>query len=105
MWRKARILFVVALTVSLFAGYPPASAQEYLDPLAPSLVLGVSGNSFTINNSPRFLLCVSYFAGLRASTATLDSDFEALADKGFNCVRVWANCYEGLTLPTTRSIW
>jgi hypothetical protein len=99
MPKTARALFVVAWVVSMLAGSGSrAEAQVSLDPLAPPLLLGVSGNSFTINGAPRFLLCVSYFAGIRASAATISSDFEALADKGFNCVRVWANWYyEGLT--------
>jgi hypothetical protein len=100
MDRSARVLLAAAVLLDIGAIGPSRALAQTLDPLAPPVVLGVSGNSFTINGSPRFLLCVSYFAGLRASTATLDSDFEALSEKGFNCVRVWANWYyEELTPP------
>jgi hypothetical protein len=101
MRRSPRALVTAAVLLLCFGifGHSRLEAQS-LDPLAPPLVLGVSGNNFTINGTPRFLICVSYFAGLRASTATLDSDFEALSEKGFNCVRVFANWYyEDLTPP------
>jgi hypothetical protein len=57
---------------------------------APPAV-GVSGASFTVDGTPRFLLLVSYFDALRASDAILDEDFSWLRAHGIDGVRIFPN--------------
>jgi hypothetical protein len=66
-------------------------------PAAP--VLGISGDRFTVNGSPRFLLFVSYFDAMRLARAgaepggALDADFRYIASHGFDGIRVFPNWY------------
>jgi hypothetical protein len=53
--------------------------------------LGISGNRFTINGSPRFLVFVSYFDAMRASDGTLHGDFQYFHDHGIDGVRIFPN--------------
>jgi len=53
-----------------------------------SLAVGMNGDRFTVNGVEQFLLFISYFDGLGASQATLDSDFAALKSRGFGGIRV-----------------
>ena len=55
-----------------------------------NLVLGTSGESFTINGTPTFLLGVSYFDGRNYR----ESDLVSLSAKGFNLIRVWLDWRE-----------
>ncbi|MCR4330446.1 MAG: peptidoglycan-binding protein, partial [Patescibacteria group bacterium] len=54
-------------------------------PSTSSPVLGISGDKFTINSTPTFLLGVSYYdaLGWRAT------DLDGLSSRGFNLIRVW----------------
>jgi len=55
-----------------------------------NLVLGISGDRFTINDAPTFLLGVSYFDGRNYR----ESDLVTLSAKGFNLIRVWLDWRE-----------
>lgn len=50
-----------------------------------SPLLGISGDAFTINEQPTFLLGVSYFDALGYK----DSDLDELESRGFNLIRIW----------------
>jgi len=52
--------------------------------------LAVQGTRFTVNGRPTFLLGVSYYGGLGAAKGTIRRDFDALQERGFNWIRVWA---------------
>jgi hypothetical protein len=60
-------------------------------------VLGISGDRFTVNASPKFLLFVSYFDAMRRSKAgggnagDLDTDFRYIRSRGFDGIRVFPN--------------
>ena len=57
-------------------------------PPDPSLpVLGISGDKFTINGTPKFLLGVSYYDALGWRI----SDLNGLSSRGFNLIRVWTD--------------
>ena len=53
-------------------------------------VLGADDARFALDGKPAFLLGISYYGGLGASDATLQSDLDALKRHGFNWIRVWA---------------
>ena len=54
-------------------------------PVSSSSVLGISGDNFTINGTPTFLLGVSYFDALDWRT----SDLDGLHARGFNLIRIF----------------
>lgn len=47
--------------------------------------VSISGDSFTINGTPKFLLGVSYFDG----RGWKESDLTNLSSEGFNLIRIW----------------
>src|SRR5262245_11073397 len=49
------------------------------------VTLGISGDKFTLNGQPKFLIGVSYFDGSNYQV----SDFDALAARRFNLIRIW----------------
>jgi hypothetical protein len=51
--------------------------------------LGVRGTRFTLDDEPRFLLGISYYAGLGAGEALLRRDLDEIRRLGFNWIRVW----------------
>jgi hypothetical protein len=53
--------------------------------------LGVEGTRFTLDGRPRFLLGISYYAGLGAPDDVLHPDLDEIAGLRFNWIRVWAN--------------
>jgi hypothetical protein len=53
-------------------------------------VLGLTADRFTVDGRVRFLVLVSYFDALRASDATLESDFAYLRRHGIDGIRVFA---------------
>jgi hypothetical protein len=57
---------------------------------AASIVLATEGTHFLINGHPRFLLGLSYYAGLGAPEEYIRKDLEEADRLGFNWVRVWA---------------
>ena len=68
-------------TLCLLAAWcPPVAAIE----------IGVKETSFTLDGRPTFLLGCSYYAGLGATDETLRRDLDAMQQRGFNWVRVWA---------------
>lgn len=70
-----RLLAFVLLASSWFAA--PAQA----------VVLGVSGSQLTFDGTPTKLVCTSYFNAVNYKT----SDLNYLANKGYNCLRAFAN--------------
>jgi hypothetical protein len=60
---------------------------------APSIgpVVAVEGDHFTVNGTPTFLIMVSYFDALRASSATWERDLAWLAAHGISGVRIFPN--------------
>jgi len=52
--------------------------------------LGVSGERFTINGAPTFLLGISYYGGAGAPDETVRRDLDDMRRDGFNWLRVWA---------------
>lgn len=91
----ARPSAALAVFWSLAAAVATAEAQ-------PSpLILRTSGDHFTVNGTPRFLLFVSYYDGTRASTATLDSDFAYLKKIGIDGIRILPNWSHYGCLPDT----
>jgi hypothetical protein len=63
----------------------PGAAQR------PPAILTVDGPRLAVNGTPRFLLMVSYFDGLRADPVNLRSDFTYLRSIGVDGVRVFPN--------------
>jgi len=60
-------------------------------PPPSSLILGKSGDQFTINDSPTFLLGVSAFDAINWSDTQMESDLTYLQTKKYNLIRVWAD--------------
>ncbi|NUM55284.1 MAG: hypothetical protein HUU46_16685 [Candidatus Hydrogenedentes bacterium] len=56
--------------------------------------LEVSGDHFTVDSQPRFLVFVSYFDAMRASDETLESDFRYLRANGFDGIRIFPNWWD-----------
>ena len=52
--------------------------------------LGAHGARFTLDGEPRFLLGISYYAGLGASEAFVQCDLDDMQQLGFRWIRVWA---------------
>ena len=61
---------------------------------SPKPVLTIVGDRFAVNGEPRFLVFISYFDALRASSATLEKDFQYLRDSGFDGIRVFPNWWD-----------
>src|SRR5262245_1232582 len=74
--RLAIILFILGVPVA-------ARAQR----------LTVQGDRFAIDNSPKFLVFISYFAAMNAVNIT--ADLKYLKSKGFDGVRIWPNLNTG----------
>jgi hypothetical protein len=72
------------LTVQGGVSFPPPSGNTQTR-------LGISGDNFTINGTPTFLLGVSYFQALNWH----QSDIDALDSKGYNWIRIWLeHCFD-----------
>ena len=54
----------------------------------------ISNGRFIVQGIPTFLLGISYYDGMNASTDILRADFAFLKARGFNSIRVWATWYE-----------
>lgn len=80
----SRIL--LTLTVGLFAAAGPVPSNA-----AAPLTLGTSGEQFTVNGTPRFLVLTSYFDALDA--AALDEDLAMLA-RSVDGVRIFASWWD-----------
>ncbi|MDP3697732.1 MAG: pilin [Candidatus Taylorbacteria bacterium] len=78
--------------------------NEYQAQAQAGLTLGVSGDRFTLNGTPQFLLFVSYFDAMDASDATLDSDLSRLRSLGFNGIRIWPTWAISFTNPSTNQL-
>ncbi|RLE65711.1 MAG: hypothetical protein DRJ38_03295 [Thermoprotei archaeon] len=68
---------------------------------ARSLVIGVSGNRFTLNGRPIFLLGISAFDAIGKMK---DEDLDELRRLGFNLIRVWADWRENTIFNPDGSI-
>lgn len=53
--------------------------------------LGILGEHFLLDGEPRFLLGISYYAGLGAPDEILRRDLDEIRRIGFSWIRVWAN--------------
>jgi hypothetical protein len=83
--------FIAAVLATTLVG----SAAQVKEPR-----LGVSGDRFTVNGTPRFLVLVSYFDAMDATPATLRSDFAFLRAHGIDGVRIFPNWWD-CDAPTT----
>jgi hypothetical protein len=54
-------------------------------------VIEIEGDHFTVNGVSKFLIFVSYFDALRASTSVRDSDLSWLSSHGISGVRIFTN--------------
>ncbi len=61
----------------------------------------IKNGQFIQDGKPIFLLGLSYFDGLSASPAILESDLKFFGERGFNALRVWANWYSDFQPKTT----
>ena len=83
------LIILLSLKIGFLVGGCDFNMNQPL--LAQSnLVLGISGDRFTINDAPTFLLGVSYFDGRNYR----ESDLITLSAKGFNLIRVWLDWRE-----------
>ncbi|GAB4440288.1 MAG: hypothetical protein OHK0015_36090 [Chloroflexi bacterium OHK40] len=90
--RVQRALLLAALLLTLAASAAqaiPAHASPQLQQATRTL-LGVSGERFTINGQPAFLLGVSYFD----ARFWHESDLDALQQRGYNLIRIWLDWRE-----------
>jgi len=55
--------------------------------------LSIQGDRFAIDDKPRFLVFISYFAAMNAVNPT--ADLKYLKSKGFDAVRIWPNLNTG----------
>ena len=71
---------------ALSSAQAPSSARALSSAQALSIVsFGVSGDRFTINGTPTFLVGVSYFD----ATGWKTSDLDGFASRGINLIRIW----------------
>jgi hypothetical protein len=93
-----RIAVLFLLLVSLGAMRPQAPA---------GFAIGIDGDRFTVNGSARFLIFVSYFDALHASTSTWTSDLDYLKTRvqGVRILPNWFSdyCAGGKAGTNTRS--
>ena len=75
-----------AAAAALPSTQAPLSARALSSTQALSIVsFGVSGDRFTINETPTFLIGVSYFD----ATGWKTSDLDGFASRGINLIRIW----------------
>lgn len=60
---------------------------------ATNTVLGISGDRFTINGQPEFLLGISAFDAVGNAT---DTELDQLRSRGFRLIRVWGYWQQGI---------
>jgi hypothetical protein len=70
--------------ILLILGVPAAARAQRLT---------VQGDRFAIDNSPKFLVFISYFAAMNAVNIT--ADLKYVKSKGFDGVRIWPNLNTG----------
>lgn len=73
----------------IFAPFAFAIAAE--DPERKGIQM--DRGKFVIRGAPVFLLGISYFDAMAASTEILEQDFSFLKSRGFNAIRIWATWY------------
>lgn len=71
----------------------PSPTPTPLPPPASSATVGISGDKFTINGSPKFLLGASYFN----ARSWKQSDIDGLAVRGFNNIRIWLETWGAMS--------
>src|SRR3989344_3703606 len=59
---------------------------------ASAVTLGISGNRFTLNGQPKFLVLSGYWDGLDASNPSADLNW--LKSKGFDGIRIFPNLWD-----------
>lgn len=60
----------------------------------PARELAVAEGKFTVDGTARYLVFISYFDALRATPASLESDFQYLRENGFDGVRIFPNWWD-----------
>src|SRR6267142_6958889 len=78
-----RILPRLVLILSIFCVPVAAHAQR----------LTIQGDRFAVDDKPKFLVFISYFAAMNAVNVT--ADLKYLRSKGFDGVRIWPNLNTG----------
>lgn len=86
--RLAQIVAVLGAMLLLSAARVSAAPAGYV----PRTTLGIDGTHFTVNGRRRFLLGISYYAGLGAPEEILRRDLAEIKRDGFQWLRVWAVC-------------
>src|SRR5687767_9696861 len=80
-WIIVLLLSATFLSHGALGANPPPGVQT---------VLGVSGDRFTLNQRPTFLLGFSYYGALGAREDFIRQDLRDFRAAGFNWLRVWA---------------
>ena len=94
--------FVLAAVLAvLLTATPPAARLTSTPPDTP--VLGVSGDVFTVDGQPRFLLFISYFDALDATDAVLDEDFQNFSTHGIDGIRIFANWWDCTSMDACKT--
>jgi hypothetical protein len=83
MKRIATRLYFVWILTWLFVAFLPT--------LAAGQSLGISGNRFTVDGTPRFLVFVSYFDAMDVPDANAIADFDQLRAWGVDGIRIFPN--------------
>lgn len=92
---------LAAVLAVLVAAAPPATRLTSPPPDTP--VLGVSGDVFTVDGQPRFLLFISYFDALDATDAVLDEDFQNFSSHGIDGIRIFANWWDCTSMDACKT--
>ena len=93
MHRRSRHATICSSVMSLLLFFGTAS-RALGEP-----VIGTSGDQFTLNNVPRFLLFVAYYDAMRRSNAggqnngDLDTDFSFIRGRGIEGIRIFPNWF------------
>jgi hypothetical protein len=85
---------------------PNQRAGVQTPPPPVNLDLTVSGQRFKVDGQTRFLVFVSYFDALHASTLALNSDFSYLKSKGVDGIRILPNWWRyASTYPSSGGMY
>ncbi len=99
-----KLVLAAVLAVLLTAAPPAARLASVSAPTPPDTpVLGVSGDVFTVDGQPRFLLFVSYFDALDATDAVLDEDFQTFTSHGIDGIRIFANWWDCTSMDACKT--
>lgn len=74
----------------MLAFSPSFFAEANRGSMSPSPKFGITGNQFTLNGKPTFLLGMSYYGAVGASKDFIRRDLTDMKRHGINWIRVWA---------------